>query len=1501
MGPRFAVESLAGTGKHGLTKLYDAKHTILNPQLLSLSATALSLLVLLLQASRSSRKSGAVAGFSARINYLESENTLKHLAKSHGGSIRLSFMLARFIGCLTLLVLSVTTTFLQKGSDSDGLSHLHEWEQWSLPMLFLYASFLSCVSLVSYRWSSTTTRHNVFLLLVIFAIYAYRDMWPLVTTTKTPQDIAEGPFLWAKLALVNFTAVFIPLFVPRQYVPVDPTKPMSKPNPEQTASIFSAMFYFFMDDIIWKASKVEHLSFTELPPLADSDRAGYLEEKGFPHLDPFSGAKRRHIFFRLLRVFRKEFVIQSILMVVQSLASFGAPIGINRILSYLEHGASSTIIRPWFWIGWLFLGPILYGASQQAFTYVVTKTMVNAQSMLTQLVFEHSLRIRMKAETSDNLQTDVDEGAADAKKPTSRVDNMIGKLNNLMTSDMSNMTTAVDFLIPLLGSPLQICFGILFLYNILGVSAFVGLFAMVVLSPVPRFIVKKLGAIQVEKMKLTDVRVQTVTEAVNVLRMVKMFAWESRMNERIQRSRRSELNMLWKRKLYTIAAIIMISTFAFYTVVMKQELSASKIFSSTPVFSLIRMEFYKVSSMMNKMVRGKISLDRLDDFLQNTELLDVYFFRRQHSDVPAHCLDVVGFKDSSFSWANEEDGTMTPSFRLRIQGELFFMKGCVNLITGPTGTGKTSMLMALLGEMHFIPSSSEAWFNLPRGGGVAYAAQESWVQNDTIRNNILFGSSFDEGRYNKVIYQCALKQDIDLFDAGDQTEVGERGLTLRYARVTLARAIYSSAEIILLDDILAALDAHTSKWIVEECLLGDLVRGRTLLLVTHNVALTRPIAHFVVDVGLDGVISTETSTPIDHLPSNVLQVTEDITSKSAPALEVIEDSKSKTDGKLIIPEEIVKGRVGWKAMKLFISALGGKYAALYFTIWITGIISADVANNFQTWYLGFWGSQYETGRPVQASYYLSIYFFIFIATLIMRTGTMIHYTVGTLRAAKIIHNILVGSILGSTLRWLDETPVARIITRCTQDMGSVDEPLGEAWSAVVELVVSAMVKLGGVVIFTPIFLLPGLAIAVVGYWTARIYLKAQLSVKREMSNAKAPIIAHFGATVAGLVSVRAYGVQLSFKEELLSRVDHYAWIARVSWNLNRWIGVRMAFLGALFTTSLAAYLVFTRSANAANTGFSLTVALEFCTMILWCVRLYNDFEVQSNSLERIQSYIEVEQEKPSTEAGKPPASWPASGDLRVEDLSARYSANSPEVLHGLSFHIRSGERVGVVGRTGSGKHADAFIASMHPHWGHVHYDGIATDKINLESLRSSITIIPQMPELLSGTLRKNLDPFDEHDDSVLNATLKYAGLFSLQDDANEAWITLDTKIASGGTNLSVGQRQIIALARAMVRESKLLILDEGRNIPVIDYKTDTLIQNALRSKLSSDVTVITIAHRLQTIMDADKIIVLDAGNLVEFDSPKALLRREDGVFKRLVDNSGDSATLRAIAFGNART
>ncbi|KAL1942566.1 hypothetical protein VTO73DRAFT_6168 [Trametes versicolor] len=966
---------------------------------------------------------------------------------------------------------------------------------------------------------------------------------------------------------------------------------------------------------------------------------------------------------------------------------------------------------------------------------------------------------------------------------------LIGRINNLVSSDLANFeNVGICVVFILVESPFQIALCIVFLYQILGWSAIVGLITMLVSLPLPGYLTKHIQGAQQEKMKRTNARVQTVTEMMGVIRMVKLFGWEPRMAERLDKKREEELVAVHKTKLldltinlfnFIIPVVIMMSTFFTYTELID--------------------EFDDKDS-------------EAAEGLSNTTPDDI-------SD------SVIGLRQAAFTWSKDVSpseplgGSRRRAFVLKIDDELVFQKGKINLITGATGTGKTSLLMALL-----------------------------------------------------VLEQCALKHDLNLFDAGDQTEVGEKGITLsggQKARITLARAVYSSAKVLLLDDILAALDVHTSKWIVDRCLKGDLLQGRTVILVTHNVAIVSPVADFVVAMGSDGRILSQGSlaSALERDSELLKEITQERTEIEKAQQEV---TKSKLEaveatnstGKLVA-EEMEDGHVGWTAFKLYIGNMS-KRPLIFWLIYLSAQVMRHVFVNVQ----------YETHPPseVQVGHYLTVYTLLVVAGMAAASFCMVYYVFGSLRSVRIVHQKLVTSVLGTTLRWLDKTPTVRIIAQCTGDIQTLDVGIAGATEQFVDSTIYMLLKMFAVVLFSPIFVVPAIMVTLAGCACGNVFMKAKLSVKRELSNSKAPVLSHFGAAMSGITSVRAYGAQEAFKNIAYARIDRYTRVAVTHQNLDRWIWARIDLIGTIFATSLAIYLTYIAKMNASDTGFSLNMATAFSTVIFRVILEFNQVQVAgrqqvqspsrkshqfdgtdhaSCSLERIQQYLRIEHEPKNIPEGVPPAYWPASGSLSVEKLSARYSEDSSKVLQDVSFEVASGERVGIVGRTGSGKSSLTLsLLRCILTEGNIRYDGLLTNKVNLDALRSNMTIIPQVPELLSGTLRQNLDPFSEHDDAVLNSALRSAGLFNLQNEDDQSRITLDTEIAGGGANLSVGQRQILALARAIVRRSKLLILDEATF--AIDYETDSVIQTSLRSELGKDVTLLTVAHRLQTIMDADK-------------------------------------------------
>lgn len=1445
---------------------------------------------------------------------------------------------------------------------------LPEWEELGLSAFYLYASIVAFATLIisAGRLRSVLGIHRNILLFVAWCMFVYRDLYPVATVYLSPLD--PGWLGWVRFGLLSATAVVIPLFKPRKYSPVDPANPQPTPHPEQTAPIISVIFFQFMDDLVRRAWKVESLDYDEFPPMTDYDRSSWLSRQHMYKLDPVvrkeRGLKPHHLFVGIAQTFWKDYLVLMAMLVLRTIADFLAPIGINRLLTYLASGGKGATTRPWVWVLWLFLGPALGSISFQYYIYTTTRLISRFEAIFTELLFTHSLRIKMRDEaappTTTGLTapatgaqtpaiiiedtTDVIEGhvgvdgaqaqdgmivattndagkakadaavaaatnttADSAPSAAAKGGDIVGRINTLISSDIDNIVEGRDFMLLLFYSPLQVSLAVVFLTQILSWSALIGMLVLVATLPLPGLCAKYMNDTQKLLMEASEARIGKITEAVNSLRMIKSFAWEAKVKEQLAEKREIELQLSRKKQIinqisntlnYFLPVLTIVTTYAFYTAVQGRTLTAAKIFSSISVFDLIRDQLYMGTWQITTSIQAKVSVQRVNAFLNETELLQEFEDDLPQGEKQGEQIVVT---KAEFAWNKESDR----NFKLYVD-DLRFPEGKISIIAGATGSGKSSLLMALLGEMIYQPTASDSQFVLPRANGVAYSAQSSWVMAGTIRENILFGSPYDEARYKAVLRQCALEKDLELFDAGDQTELGEKGLNAsggQKARIALARAVYSPARIVLLDDVLSALDVHTSRHIVEHCFKGTLLRDRTVVLVTHHIAMVSPTAHYIVKLA-DGIIQSQG--PVDEVVMADEELKEAITEEAEKEEEeatkeeeqVAPKEVTETAGRLVVAEEKAIGRVSRSALFEFFKVMGGP---VFWTLFPISYTICEFWASAVPYWLGIWSRAYDATddpRSVSVVYYLGIYLALMMGQVLLWNFTHFAYVLAGIRASRRLHQKLVERIFGSTMRFLDTTPVGRILARMTKDIKTVDGSFQMQFVSVVEVTLGLVSKFGYILVLVPVFTPAAVLIGALGAGLGEVYIHAQLAVKREMSNAKSPLYSQMAAAVAGIVSIRAYGSQTRFLHDARTRIDKYTRCSVTFYNLNRWVTVRIDTLGGIFAAGLAAVVTYGKFLDASAAGFSLTLAVSVSQYILWWVRILNQFEVESNSVERIVDYFKIELEEAATAQGKPPAAWPTSGSVQLQNLSARYSKDGPIVLDNLNVDIKAGQRVGIVGRTGSGKSTLSLaLLRLIPTEGSVVIDGIDTKKINLDSLRTHVTIIPQDPVLLSGTLRFNLDPFDERDDADLYDAMQSSGLSMARQSADGAStpmaISLETTIATGGSNLSQGQRQLVALARALVRRSKILILDEAT--ASVDFETDSLVQQAIANL--KDTTVLTIAHRLETIMTYDKILVLGAGKMLEYDSPSELLKNEKGFLRGLVDNSGQTEHLEKLASG----
>ncbi|KAJ9106750.1 hypothetical protein QFC19_003062 [Naganishia cerealis] len=1418
------------------------------------------------------------------------------------------------------------------------------------------------------------------MLLILFFLNAYRNVYPKATyfaiAVSEPQWVA-----WTLSACLTNSAVFVPLFQPRpapySYINPDEISDSDKvateasirdptPHPQLTASLFSATFYSFMDPVLLRAFRSSRsfeptFSANELPPTRPQDRSKRLEEEYMSIVDPIArrqrGLKERSLVINLLSAFKNVSMVMAGMMVIKATAEFLSPIALERLLSYIERDGEEAVFRPWIWIVLLFIGPVVSSIATQCYGLLsddaakITSPVLPASAREPELIPDLSEEQPAKGhEVTESATGEIPaaingpqmDADSEEKKPEKQA-SLVGRIITLMTADIDQMMDGRDIFLVAVYCPLQIVLGTIFLYQILSWSALVGMLVTFITLPIPGMLAKLLNTAQADLMKVTDKRVQAVSEALTTLRLVKTFAWEEKVMKQLSAKRDAEIKAIKRTKVlssviggvvWMLPVIPMALSYGLYVGVEHKALTAAKVFSSVSVFDMIRSQGWILMDQAQKLITVNVSLQRFDEFVRHTRLLARFDLDKSGStaqyDKEEELTEEHGIciRHCDFAWQTVNDseavGTSRQfAFRLTV-GTLEFPLGQTTLINGPTGCGKTSLLMALLGEMEQVPRNVEACVHLPRAQGVALCMQNAWVMEGTVKDNIVFGSLFDEARYRKVLHQCALTQDLALWDAGDQTELGEKGLTAsggQKARISLARAVYSSSPILLLDDVLAALDLHTTKFIVDKLFRGDLLEGRTVIVVTHHVSLMKPVSDFVISISPDGVVGCPE--PIDrteHPGSNSetsSTIMDSVLLDENKGLDVIHREPTGS-GKLLIGEDKAQGKVSRRTILQYFASAGGFF---YWTIYFSDIVLGEVLFAYCNLWLGIWSRAYEGTDPskVSAPYYLGIYVALMLLQISAYCSSSLIWTFGCLRASRDLHRRLATSVLRSTLRWLDTTPTGNMISRFTKDIKSCDSALTRVFQGFSELTVTLAMKFVLLIWMVPAFAPLALAVGFVGGLVGEFYVRAQMDVKRETSNAKSPLYSQFAAAISGIVSIRAYGSETRLQAQLQKRADHYTRCATAMYNLNRWINIRVDVLGAIFSSGLAIFLVYgSNNFDPVFIGFGLNQAVSVSEIILHWVKLSNEFEVQCNSIERINEFLSIDKEPEAIPKNEPPASWPTSGEIVFSNVSARYFKGGPQVLKDVSLRIQSGSRVGIIGRTGSGKSTLALaLLRLIPLEGSISISGQDTKQLNLPALRKSVMSIPQEPTLLAGTLRTNLDPFDEYDDADLYEALKISGLgtggASLRDEAQNsstAKLTLESEIASGGSNLSQvsfegasagrfcllttaiqGQRQLVSLARALVRNSKILILDEAT--ASVDFQTDHLVQQAIRNL--HGVTILTIAHRLSTIMDYDFVLVLGDGMVLEYDTPKALLANSKGLLRALVDSSAEKEELERLA------
>ncbi|KAG0174280.1 hypothetical protein DFQ28_000118 [Apophysomyces sp. BC1034] len=1356
-------------------------------------------------------------------------------------------------------------------------------------------------------------------------------------------------------------------------------------SPESTASIFSWALFQWVNKLVLRG-------FSNTVAQAD------LYSMTFQHLsrtvyDDYLATKKTtaqtNVLLRLYRSNCGVIWVQVIFSTASVLVAYASPYFQQKFLEYLENPNGRPISIAYVYVFGLFSVAIVKLLCDGLQLWAGRRWNIRTMTMLDTELLEKTLKRRDMSGKVGNTEKEGESDSKDKKKEEAASFSNTGKITNLMAIDANSLSMLPSYIFMFYNAPLQVVVAIVYLYKLLGTAALVGLATMLLSFPFTWWLTSILTKTYEGLSNARDKRSDLVNELLQGIRMIKYFAWETNWEKKISDARNTEIKNLIKTlsieivtsiTFTSLPVLVTASTFIWYTKVQGHPLTASVAFVSITLFDMLRQPMFLIPDSIDTLSQAYVSLKRLVRYLKEPEVdsgsEDSPVSDNSGGIATDEVLARVGFEKSVFQWysaeptssstsapssssASTDDDTLVPasapaaaSFQLNIPS-FDFPIGKLSIVCGATGSGKSSFLSALLGEMDlvsgraYLPSKNKrAFANQPSIDPVypslyldkvAYVAQQPFLRHASIRDNILFGLPFDPVRYKKVLAQCALVKDLEVLSDGDRTEIGEKGISLsggQKQRVSIARAVYSYAKTVLLDDCLSAVDAHTAKHIYEHCLTGDLLRGRTVILVTHHVRLCLPSAKFLLKLangnvaGYGSVETLKQTKELNQLIGNESQndeiLDEDAEEANVPYNEDFELGDEQAEAKKLVQDEkSEQGSVKFKVYTIYLAACGGVlfWSALWLRIW-AGSNATQAHDNAQdngminllamsTKPMPGYAQQQQVfqiaeeveGDTRGVDFYIGIYLLICFSGIIFQSMRTVLLYWGSIRGAKKLFSSMLHRIIHAPMRFFDTTPVGRVLNRFGQDISVIDTQMARSASHMIYCLTGFIAAIAVIIYITPEFLVVAAIILVIYCVIGLYYLRISRELKRFTSVNRSPIYSHFTESLVGVTTIRAYGLQEQFLFTIYEKLDAYNGPFYLLWMTNRWLYARIEFAGA-FVTLFAGILILVRldKVDAGMAGISLFYARNFLEQAYWFIRQYTQVEMNLNSVERVQEYLEIDQEPPAMiENRRPPAAWPTTASVEVKDLVVRYAPDLDPVLHGVSFSVKPHEKIGVVGRTGSGKStlALSFFRFLEASSGSVAIDGIDISHIGVYDLRSKLTIIPQDAVLFSGTIRSNLDPFNQHDDTELWESLKRVHLASANrssgtctptDGSVEAVTSLSQPVSDGGNNFSQGQRQLLCLARALLKNSKFIIMDEAT--ASVDFDTDSKIQTTIREEFVSS-TLLCIAHRLRTVIDYDRVLVLDQGNLVEYDTPYNLLMNDAGlgVFKSMCEKSGEMDVL----------
>ncbi|XP_033490030.2 ATP-binding cassette sub-family C member 8 isoform X6 [Epinephelus lanceolatus] len=1507
---------------------------------------------------------------------------------------------------LTFVLLFILVCEIAEGIVSDGFSQSHHLH---LYMPAALAFMAGITSIVYYHNIETSNFPKLLLALLIYWVLAF-IMKTIKFAKYTEHGIGPRQLRYCITGLLVLLyglllAVEINVILGRRYMCFANPTEVKPPEDLQDlgvrflqpfVNLLSKATYWWMNTFITNAHRRPiDLKVIGKLPIAMRALTNYIklrkafEDQKRPQGTAPQGPKL--IWEALRKAFGRPLILSITFRFLADLLGFAGPLCISGIVHHISKD-NRTIQQPMRLLGiyfisskeflenayvlavLLFFALLLQRTFLQASYYVAIETGINLRGAIQTKIYNKIMRLCTSNMSMGELT--------------------VAQICNLVAID-TNQLMWFFFLCPnLWAMPVQIIVGVILLYYLLGISALIGATVIAVLAPVQYFVATKLSQTQKSTLEYSSKRLKKTNELLRGIKLLKLYAWEHIFCDSVEETRDKELTSLQAFALYTSISIFMnaaipiaavLTTFVVHVHISEDaDLSPAVAFASLSLFHILVTPLFLLSSVVRSTVKALVSVQKLSEFFSSDEIGDEQEPRtmvtsgssnHNQNKYQAVPLKVVNRKrPPRDDWNNyssqgdhEGDGpykdvdqdicikitngyfTWTDGPPTLCNVDIKIPFGKLTMIVGQVGCGKSSLLLAALGEMQRV-SGTVTWNSLPnlesegdesptdrdvagdgeirKRGAVAYASQKPWLLNATVVENITFEMPMIKPRYKAVIEACSLQPDIDILPQGDQTEIGERGIILsggQKQRISVARALYQQTHVVFLDDPFSALDIHLSDHLMQDGILKLLrEEKRTVVLVTHKLQYL-PHADWIIAMK-DGTIQTEgTLKDIQKSDSELFEQWKTLMHRQDHEFETQTEAASMTDmerknlRRAMYSREAARteeedeeeesvesddddnlsqvmrqrATIPWRSCGTYLSSAGLLLLSL---LLLSQLLKHSLMVAIDYW-LAHWTSHVimakieATARNctiVQEcgfshSWYLSVFSVLCCLGIVLCLATSVAVEWTGLKVAKELHHDLLNKIILAPMRLFETTPLGSILNRFSTDTNTIDQHIPTTLECLSRSTLLCVSALGVISYVTPVFLIALLPLAVACYFIQKYFRMASRDLQQLEDSTQLPLLCHFSETVEGLTTIRALRYEPRFRQRLLQFTDANNIASLFLTAANRWLEVRMEYIGACVVLVAAVASITNSLYNQLSTGLvglGLTYALMVSNYMNWMVRNLADMEVQLGSVKRINGLLKTEPENYEglLSVSQVPEGWPREGEIKIQNLSVRYDATLKPVLKNVNAHISPGQKVGICGRTGSGKSSFslAFFRMVDMFEGRIVIDDIDIAKLPLQTLRSRLSIILQDPILFSGAIRFNLDPEMKATDEMLWEALEIAQLKPVVKSLPGG---LDAMVTEGGENFSQGQRQLFCLARAFVRKSSILIMDEAT--ASIDMATESILQKVVMTAFA-DRTVVTIAHRVHTILNADLVIVMKRGIILEYDRPQALLEKKDSAFTSFV-------------------